>query len=217
MDCTVNGVRLHYEKSGAGPPVVLLHGNGESGEIFDKLIPALSKTRTVYALDSRCHGQSEKTSAISYELMAEDTAAVIRALGLGAPAVYGFSDGGIIALLLGIRYPDCVGKIAASGANLSPEGLTPGFRRILKVLTFFDRSPATRMMRDEPNIPPEALGKIRVPVLLLAGEKDLISRAHTELMAAHIPDCTLRILPAESHGSYIVHSEKLFPLLAPFL
>lgn len=60
MDCTVNGVRLHYEKSGAGPPVVLLHGNGESGEIFDKLTPALSITRTVYTLDSRCHGQSEK-------------------------------------------------------------------------------------------------------------------------------------------------------------
>ena len=81
MELTANGVRLHDEVSGQGPAVVLLHGNGANLHFFDALTALLEPWYTVYRLDSRRHGKSEKTKEISYDLMAQDTAAFIQALG----------------------------------------------------------------------------------------------------------------------------------------
>ena len=82
VELTANGVRLHDEVSGQGPTVVLLHGNGADLHFFDALTALLEPRYTVYRLDSRRHGKSEKTKEISYDLMAQDTAAFIQALGL---------------------------------------------------------------------------------------------------------------------------------------
>lgn len=82
MELTANGVRLHDEVSGQGPTVVLLHGNGANLHFFDALTDLLEPWYTVYRLDSRRHGKSEKTKEISYDLMAQDAAAFIQALGL---------------------------------------------------------------------------------------------------------------------------------------
>ena len=87
MWITVNGVELYYQKTGQGSPVVLLHGNGESHRIFDVLIRQLATRHTVYAPDSRGQGRSQMGDGISYNQMARDTAAFIRALGLEKPAV----------------------------------------------------------------------------------------------------------------------------------
>ena len=69
MEAFANGIRIFYEKQGEGAPLILLHGNGETHEIFDKAVEAFSSQYTVYALDSRCHGKSEMTSTISYDEM----------------------------------------------------------------------------------------------------------------------------------------------------
>ena len=82
MELTANGVRLHDEVSGQGPAVVLLHGNGANLHFFDALTALLEPRYTVYRLDSRRHGKSEKTKESSYDLMAQDAAAFIQALGL---------------------------------------------------------------------------------------------------------------------------------------
>ena len=86
MELTANGVCLHDEVSGQGPTVVLLHGNGANLHFFDALTALLEPRYTVYRLDSRRHGKSEKTKEISYDLMAQDTAAFIQALGLSRRA-----------------------------------------------------------------------------------------------------------------------------------
>ena len=216
MICHVNGISLYYEVCGSGPPILLVHGNGESHKIFDVVVPKLREHFTVYAVDSRCHGQSDHPAQVSYDLMASDLIAMIRTLKLEKPIFYGYSDGGILGLLIAMREPQLLGKLIVSGANLNPAGMkrTTLWLSRLEALT---GNKLARMMVREPRISPEALHLIAVPTVILAGEKDVIRPEHTRLIASHIPGSTLKILKGETHGSYIVHSEKLWPILRPYL
>ena len=76
----VNNININYEVCDQGSPIILLHGNQETHEIFDKLIEKMQVNYTVYALDSRCHGKSDNPDKISYNLMAGDTIAFIKKL-----------------------------------------------------------------------------------------------------------------------------------------
>ena len=216
MFCQINGIQLYYEVQGDGTPMILVHGNGEDHTIFDQVVPELAKNYTVYTVDSRCHGQSGKTPMLSYGLMAADMIAFIQIMHLQRPIFYGFSDGGIIGLLIALSMPKLLGKLIISGANLNPKGLT--------LLTRFDiwkdarkGDPLARMMLKEPRIEPDTLRRIKVPTVVLAGQHDCIRRSHTEAIAAAIPHATLEILPGETHESYIVHSPKLLEILKKYL
>ena len=117
MKIRVNGAELYYEVWGQGPAIILVHGNSETHEIFDVLIPSLAKDHTVYAVDSRCHGQSENTERISYELMCDDMIQFIKKLDIRKPIFYGFSDGGVIGLMIAMKEPDLLSKLISSGAR----------------------------------------------------------------------------------------------------
>ena len=110
MYAIVNGLKLFYHKEGSGRPVILLHGNGEDHTIFDVAMKDLARSYTVYALDSRSHGKSDPVPTLTYREMAEDVAAFIRQQGLEKPALVGFSDGGVVALLVAPRWPDLPGR-----------------------------------------------------------------------------------------------------------
>lgn len=214
----VNGVTLHYEETGAGRPVMLVHGNGEDHHIFDMGIAQLVKAGYhVYAPDSRGHGANEPQPEYHYADMAEDMYQFIRAMKLEKPAFYGFSDGGIIGLTLITRHPDCVGALAISGTNLSPAGLIPSFVEEYTAINEKENDPLITLMLTEPHIDPEALKKIAVPVLVTAGENDLILQSETKKIADLIPNSTMIILEGEDHGSYIVNSEIMGELLIDFL
>lgn len=214
----VNGVTLHYEAAGEGRPVVLVHGNGEDHHIFDAAIVQLVKAGyKVYAPDSRGHGSNDPLPEYHYADMAEDMYQFIRAMKLEKPAFYGFSDGGIIGLLLVSGHPDCVGALAISGANLSPDGLVPDFVEECTAINAAGPNPLITLMLTEPHIDPEALKKIAVPVLVTAGENDLILQSETERIAGLIPKSTMIILEGEDHGSYIVDSDIIGKLLIDFL
>ncbi len=217
MKVRANGAELHYEVFGTGRPILLLHGNSENYKIFDRLIEELQRNFQVYALDSRCHGESEKTKEISYDLMAADTIGFIQTLGIEKPILYGFSDGGIIGLLVAIREPALLSRLIISGANLDPTGTADSLRWIARLVYFFTRNKLFKMMLTEPNIPVEELHKITIPTHVLAGEKDLIKEKHTRLIAENIPGSTLEIIPGERHGSYIVHSEKIYEILKKYI
>ena len=133
MEIIANNVKLNYEVFGEGTPIILLHGNGEDIKIFDKLILKLKSKYKVYAIDSRCHGKSEKTKNISYELMCDDIIDFIKKLKIKKPILYGFSDGGIIGLLLAIKNSKILSKLIVSGANLDPKG----FKLMMRVYTIF--------------------------------------------------------------------------------
>ena len=106
-------------------PVVVLHGNGESHEHMAGIIEPLARTRSVIAVDSRGHGASTRgTDPLSYELMAADALEAMSRLGVTQAHVLGFSDGGIVGLLLARDASYRVLSLTAAGANLTPAGLS---------------------------------------------------------------------------------------------
>ncbi len=217
MFVKVNNINIYYEVCGQGSPIILLHGNQETHEIFDKLIKKLQISHTVYALDSRCHGKSDNPKDISYDLMAEDTIAFIKELKISKPIFYGFSDGGIIGLLIAIKEPELLSNLIVSGANINPDVFTTLDLILTKLFYFFTRSKFIKMMLYEPNISLEDLQKISIPVHVLAGEKDVIKLEHTKLIANNIKNSTLEIIKGENHGSYIIHSDKIYEIIKKYL
>lgn len=217
MYAIVNGLKLFYHKEGSGRPVILLHGNGEDHTIFDVTIRDLARSYTVYALDSRAHGKSDPVPTLTYREMAEDVAAFIRQQGLEKPALVGFSDGGVVALLVALRWPDLPGRLVVAGANMTPTGIKQPWRTLMRVQNRISPDPKLELMLTQPHLAGWQLTGITAPTLVLAGERDLIDESQTRRIARSIPGAKLLILPGETHGSYVVHSDKLYPAMANFL
>lgn len=210
---SVNGVNLYYEQEGSGRPLLLVHGNGEDHTIFDKIIPLLKTQFAVYAIDSRGHGKSSEVKTFDYQSMADDLVAFISVLGLDKPMLYGFSDGGILGILIASQHPDLLSRMVISGANVTPDGIRKGWLRLFKFIYRLTKEPKMRMMLEQPNISSGQLAEIAIPTLVVAGSHDMIAREHTEYIASHIHGCRLKILAGEGHGSYVVHSAKLYPII----
>ena len=211
---THDGVRLYFETYGEGEPLLLVHGNGQSIGSMAAQIDFFKTHRKVVAMDSRDHGRSaDSDGPITYEKMTDDLAALIDHLALGPVDVVGWSDGGIEALLLGVRHPARVRKLVSMAANLNPSTTaiyeetdalvrqllaempasvrnTPEGKRAVKV---------TGMMLKEPNIDPGLLAKVSAPTLVLAGDHDLIRTEHIVEIYTHLPDAQLAIFPDSTH------------------
>lgn len=213
MKCKANGVNLYYETGGQGSPLVLLHGNGETHKIFDKARRLLENHFTVYALDSRGHGQSDSVSDYRYQDIAEDIKQFIEVKELDRPVLYGFSDGGIVALLLASNYPQLLSQIIISGANTEVDGLRSGWLRIFRIVNAVMKDPKIDMMLRPPGITADMLRQITIPTTVLAGSRDLVKLEHTEYIARNIPGSDLHILRGEGHGSYVVSSTKIAELI----
>ena len=221
----VNGVSLVYQRVGrlSGQPVVLLHGNGGSHEHLSVMAQQLdSAGYLVYALDSRGQGANAPLDEYHYADMAEDVYAFCQALGIEQPAVFGWSDGGIVALLTEVLHPGTFRAIAVSGANITPDGIV-GFEDIYRALTTDSLgnaivpAPLHKMMLTEPHITPAELGTIACPTLVVAGEHDLILDEQTRLIARSIPHGSLLILQGEDHGSHIWQNPKMGRVLLDYL
>ena len=126
-------IQLHYTKTGSGFPLILLHGNGESKEYFEYQIPYFAKDYRVIALDTRGHGGTPKgRSPVKLWQFAEDLKDFMEEKGIEKANLLGFSDGGNIAILFALKYPEKVEKLILNGANIFPEGMAePGYSQIL--------------------------------------------------------------------------------------
>jgi pimeloyl-ACP methyl ester carboxylesterase len=108
----VNGINLYYEIHGQGRPLILLHGGLGSSEMFGPTLPALAAKRQVIAVDLQGHGRTADIDRpLDVRYMADDIAALIRHLGLGATDIMGYSLGGGVALQIAVRHPEVVGKL----------------------------------------------------------------------------------------------------------
>lgn len=212
----VNGTSLFYAAEGAGKAVILLHGNGGSHNDLETTQRDLAQAGyMVYALDSRGQGANARLPEYHYKDMATDVYEFIKAKGLEKPAVFGFSDGGIIALQLEVMYPGTLGAIATGGANIFVKGaLVPEFEQ--GFLAQPTEEPLVKMMQNEPTMTPQDMQTIQAPSLIMSGEYDLILEDHTRLIGENIPDARVKIIPGEDHGSYICNSPKLAALLLDF-
>ncbi len=209
---THDGVKLYYEVYGTGEPLLVIHGNGGSIHDMAAQIDFFRKRYQVIAMDSRDQGKSaDSPGPITYEKMTADLAALLDHLKAGPANVLGWSDGGIQTLLLGIRYPAKVKKLASMAANLNPSDKAVHPDVLALVKTMLASAPAqstaesrremkvTRMMLDEPHIDPKSLESITAPTLILAGDHDAIADHHTVEIFEHIPNSQLCIFPDATH------------------
>ena len=211
---THDGVTLYYEVYGAGQPLLLVHGNGGSIGDLTAQIEYFRKRYQVIAMDSRDHGKSsDSAEKITYEKMTDDLAALLDHLHTGPANVLGWSDGGIEALLLGVRHPAKVRKLAAMAANLNPttDAVYPEVfdmvHTMLNGVPAAERETAAgkrelkvgQLVLDEPHIDAKSLEAITAPTLVLAGDHDLIRDEHTLDIYHHITNSQLCIFPDATH------------------
>jgi pimeloyl-ACP methyl ester carboxylesterase len=113
-----NGLRIYYEVHGEGVPLLLIHGGTATSHSWASHLPAFTEHFQVFAPDSRGHGRTDNpTGELGYRVMADDAAALVGALGLQRPLVLGYSDGGQIALELGMRYPGLARALVLGGTQ----------------------------------------------------------------------------------------------------
>jgi pimeloyl-ACP methyl ester carboxylesterase len=227
---TVNGLKMYYEIYGQGEPLLMIHGNGGSINSFLYQIPYFSKSYKVIVADSRAQGKSEDLQdTLSFEMMADDFSSLLDKLHIKSCYVLGWSDGGINGLLLAIRHPDKVKKLAITGANLWPDSTAINAEEYLSGLEYYKdlvEKPQTpdiiktrklvKLDTFEPHITPEQLKQIQCPTLVIAGDHDIILPKHTIFIAQSIPDAYLWILPDSGHATLIDHKEQFNEVVKDF-
>ncbi len=227
-----DGVTFYYETYGEGEPLLMVHGNGGSIGSVGKQIDYFKTKYKVIAMDSREQGKSGGSDKrLTYEVMTDDLAALVDHLKTGPVDVLGWSDGGIEALLLGIRHPDKVKKLVAMAANLNPssEAIYPETDGMVKQVagTLTPEALATPegkkqakmvdLMTNQPNIAPKALAAITAPTLVLSGDHDLIRLEHTVTIFNALPNAELAVFPNSTHAVPIDDPEAFNALVERFL
>jgi len=220
---SVRGIKMYVEEYGSGKPLLLIHGNGGSIASMAGIIPYFSRQYKVIATDSRAHGKStDPGDSLSFEMMADDEAALLDQMHIDSAYVIGWSDGGIVALVLAMRHPGKVIKLASTGANLWPDStaLIPSLWKDEKryydslhskiFTTAKEKNDWKIFMLDwlQPNIKLSALQNIHCPSLIISGDHDLIMLEHTVKIYQNIPHAYLWILPNSGHGTLIEHTDE---------
>ena len=212
------------ERGEGSQTILLLHGGlGRSDELLESLGPHLEKRYRLVAFDRRGHGRTaDDGEAFHYQRLADETRAVIAALDLAPVKIVGYSDGGIIALLLAMQHPELLRRAVLIGANFH----YTGFRGATSADAAAGFAPpdasagvAARVMhmwRTEPTLTPAELASARTPLLVMAADRDAITPAHTVAMFEALPDAQLAIVPGATHNLPLEKPELVARLVAEF-
>lgn len=233
-----HGAKIKYVVYGSGEPVLLLHG-GLSNKLswFSQLPWLVEKGRQVILIDTRGHGESTSGHAeLNYQTFADDTRQVLDQLKIQRTDIIGWSDGGIIALILGLEAPHRVNKIVAISANFHPSGvMTTGKasqppNTNLAFLSWLRgwwsgagdgyetlASQIKHLWRVAPQLKPADLQAIAAPTLVIAGENDIIDLPHSGELAQRLKRGQLEIVPGAGHAAPVTHAEQVNRLIASFL
>jgi pimeloyl-ACP methyl ester carboxylesterase len=221
---------MYYETYGEGEPLLIIHGNGGSINNFLYQIPYFSKSYKVILADSRAQGKSvDSKDSLSYEMMADDLNALLDSLHTDSCYVIGWSDGGINGLLLAMRHPDKVKKLAVTGANLTPDttAVDPfvyhwamNYNKQLASMKQTDSvknmMKLAHLLSYEPHISVKQLSTIKCPTLVIGGDHDVLLPRHTLLIAESIPKSYLWILPNSGHSTPIFYKDQFNEVVGDF-
>jgi len=218
----IRGFKMYAETYGQGVPLLIIHGNGGSIKDFIYQIPYFDKKYKLIIADSRAQGNStDKGDSLTYEMMADDYSALLDAMKIDSAYVIGWSDGGINALLLAIRHPEKVKKLASTGANLAPDTTAvpkevwdialPTYialkEKTSKTAQEKNEYKLMRLLAEQPHIPLTDLQKISCPSLIIGGDHDVIKVEHTMLIFKNIPKAYLWILPGSGHSTPVFYKD----------
>ncbi|UFH52212.1 alpha/beta fold hydrolase [Spirosoma sp. KNUC1025] len=226
----IRGFRMYYEVYGAGKPLLLIHGNGGSINNFKNQIPYFAKNYQVIIADSRAQGKSaDPSDSLTYEMMADDYNALLNTLHVDSCYVIGWSDGGIDGLLLAMRHPEKVKKLAITGANLWPDttAIEPDlFKWIVATNDSLAKVPQLPAVKEQkkllnlmivhPHISTNDLKKVKCPTLVIGGDNDVIRPEHTMAIAQAIPKSYLWILPNSGHSTLIMYKDLFNQVVGDF-
>jgi pimeloyl-ACP methyl ester carboxylesterase len=228
----VRGIKMYTEVYGTGKPLLMIHGNGQNMGAFARTIPVFAKKYQVIAVDSRAHGRTrDNRDSLSFEMMADDFDALLTAMHIDSAYVLGWSDGGINALVLAMRHPEKVIKLASTGANLWPDstGLIPSYwkeeqkdytnwQKRMPLTTAKDKNTYKVFMLDwlQPNITLSALHAIKCPALIIGGDHDLIPVPHTVQIGQNILRSYIWIVPNSGHATLNEHFDEFNKIVDDF-
>ena len=203
-------IEHYYIEKGQGEPLILLHGNGENCDYFAGQIDEFAQYYHVYALDTRGHGKTPRgDTPFTIRQFADDLLAFMDAHSIDKAHVLGFSDGGNIAMIFAMKYPERVLRLILDGANLDAKGVKPSIQIPIEIgyrfaKMFAKKSAEARkhaellgLMVNDPNVRPEELSAITAKTLVIAGNKDMIKESQTRLIASNIRDSQLVILEGD--------------------
>jgi pimeloyl-ACP methyl ester carboxylesterase len=248
----VNGMQMYYEVSGAGEPLVVLHGAYMNIPTMGAIIPQLARTHKVYALELQGHGRTTDIDRpITYQNLADDVAAFMDAVGVPKADVFGYSMGAGAGLQLAIRHPAKVNKLVAASVAYDLKGWQPAFTAMIPTMTvemivgmpfaadyrklapnpdgFPELARKLIALEKEPMSWEEQVKTIKTPVLVIAGDADVMTLEHSVAlfrllgggmmgdMGKPLSPSRLAILPATSHTAVITQSDLLHGLIEPFL
>jgi pimeloyl-ACP methyl ester carboxylesterase len=229
---SIRGIQMYCEVYGEGQPILFIHGNSQDITAFVNNIPYFSAKYKVIVADSRNHGKSvDKGDSLTYEMMADDYSALLEQLHVDSAYVVGWSDGGIEGLLLAIRHPEKVMKLAITGANLQPDTLAV-YKEVWDIVrpdyeTVKKMTPKTgdtlrawkqvRLLFEQPHISLAALHTIRCPTLVIGGDHDVIKPEHTMLISQNIARSYLWILPNSGHSTPMTYKDIFNKTVDDFL
>jgi len=206
----INKVKLYYETYGEGEPLLMLHGNGQSINAFMNQIDEFSKLYKVILVDCRGRGNStfDYETELTYSLEANDIKLFLDKIGIEKTHILGWSDGGIIGLIMAINYPEKVDKLIAIGANINPQGLKD-LEGMINTIDELEKNNQEnkndlslslyKLMANYPKLEYSDLNKIESETLIIAGDHDEIKNIHTINMYEAIKKSQLAILPNETH------------------
>lgn len=226
----IRGFNMYYETYGAGAPLLLIHGNGGSISNFMYQVPYFSKSYKVIVADSRAQGKSVDTGdSLSYEMMADDFNALLDTLHLDSCYVIGWSDGAVNGLLLAMRHPVKVKKLAITGSKLLPDTsaidaiasewalkYNESLEKIKQTPEIKNRSKVARLLSYAPQIMPAQLASVHCPTLVIGGDHDVILPKHTLLIATSIPKSYLWILPGAGNSTPIYFKDQFNEVVGNF-
>ncbi|MFD9027228.1 alpha/beta fold hydrolase [Streptomyces parvulus] len=218
------GVRTWYETEGTGDPLVLLHGGFCTNETWGAQRADLAAAHRVLLPERRAHGHTPDVAGpLTYQDMADDTVAFLETVVGGPAHLVGWSDGGVVALLVVLARPDLVRRVVVVGATFRPAGesfaepgmldaMTPGspdmefFREMYEPVSPDGAghwpvvaAKVLDMWRTQPTLTEPELGRVTAPVLVVSGDDDLMTLEHTTALYRALPDARLAVLPGASH------------------
>lgn len=235
------GVKTWYEVEGKGDPVLLLHGGFCTNETWGSQRADFGASYRVFLPERRAHGHTPDVEGpLSYHDMASDTIDFLTSVVGGPAHLVGWSDGGIVALLVAIARPDLVRKIVLAGANFRPgpeigmgdmlEGLVPDSPGLAMFRGMYEASSPdgpdhwpvvvgklAEMWRTEPDISPDDLGRIHAPTLVLVGDDDMVNLEHTIALYRAVPNSELAVVPGTSHALFMEKPPAVNRVVLDFL
>ena len=206
---TVNGMRMYYEVSGSGSPLVVLHGSYMNIRDMGTIIPKLARTHQVYALEFQGHGRTTDIDRpITYQNLADDVAAFMNAVGLQKADIFGYSMGAIAGLQLAIRHPAKVNKLVFAGGAYDFEGWQPEFKAMIPKQTV-PLMLQTPFAKEYPKLAanPKGFPELARKVIALQNEP---MAWESDVRALKLP---VLIIGGDADGATLEHYVQMFRLL----